>query len=124
MPVKAALAFGLFIFVLSGYFVSSSFLSINKISGDFTVSQPWIEVVSPGVFNLAGNEGGIGKKLATGDELYAGEIVMTDNSGLANIYFPDGSVARLDFNSRLALEEAKFDVENEKLVVRFNLLFF
>lgn len=86
------------------------------------LSKPWIEVIRPGAAQITADEKGIVRKLATGDELEPGTAVATDHTGLANVYFPDGSVARLDVSTRLVVAAGSYDVQTERLSVRLNLL--
>ena len=85
-------------------------------------SKPWIEVVAPGVFELAEDQKTEKKELFTGDELENGTAVGVRKDALANIYFSDGSVARLDSETRLVVESGDFNETSGKLAVRLNLL--
>ena len=87
------------------------------------VARPWIEVKAPRVVEHRGAEGEVLRELATGDELSSGATVESFEGGRANIYFPDGSVARLDQNSKLIVQEGMFDEKTSTLRVRLNLLF-
>jgi hypothetical protein len=80
---------------------------------------PWIEVVS-GVVNK--KEGGVLAELKSGDQLKNGDIIKTDSSGLANIYMPDGSVARLDYNSEIVITQAHYFDESKSLQVKIKLV--
>ncbi len=84
------------------------------------LSRPWIEVVAPSVFELADGQGSELRELQTGDELDEGMAIKTGEVGLANIYFPDGSVARLDSKTTIILESGRYD--SGSLAVRINLL--
>ncbi len=84
------------------------------------ISQPWIEVVSPGVFELKPDKSKI-RELKTGDELSVGNIIEVGENARANIYFPDGSVARLEPGTNLVISEASFDSKSEKLTVKIKL---
>jgi len=103
----------------------SSFYILNQSrtnSNGGELSKPWLEVVQPAVFELAADHKTEMRELHTGDELSEGIVIRVSNGGLANIYFPDGSVVRLDEDTRLVLEEGIFDYEDETLKVRINLL--
>src|SRR3989338_1998205 len=64
--------------------------------------KPWIEVLKPRVF-LVLPDGGK-NELQSGDELLEGSELETDQTGFAAIHFPEGSVARLEPESRVVLE--------------------
>ena len=85
-------------------------------------TKPWIEVVSPKVFELDKKSGLVKKEFFTGDELSAGMVIKVDGSGFASIYFPDGSVARIDGGTEFILEESSFNADSGKMVVKINLL--
>ena len=61
------------------------------------------------------------RELQTGDELISTTTIETDKSGMVNIYFPDGSVARSEASTRFTLREASYDPKNEKLIVKIEL---
>ena len=98
--------------------------TVNKLvlPSDVTLSKPWIEIVAPGVFELAGDQKTEKRELQTGDELENGTVVGVRKEALANIYFPDGSVARLDSETRLVVEAGEFNPKNNNLNVQLNLL--
>lgn len=77
---------------------------------------PWIEVVKPAVF-LVDNTGAT-KELKTGDEVSQGDKIKTDENGVASIYFPDGSVARLDTSTEITIDAANYDQSDKSLVVK------
>lgn len=93
-------------------------------SGEVTsdISEPWIEV-SVASASLYDGSGKLVRELFTGDELEPGSVVATNNNGLANIYFPDGSVARLDSNTKITLETGDYDATDNSLHVRIRLAF-
>ncbi|MEI6288512.1 MAG: FecR domain-containing protein [bacterium] len=92
------------------------------------VTSPWIEVTSGKVtesFTV-----GVGgqelppptvNELKTGDTLNIPLTIETNDSGTANIYWPDGSVMKLDKNSKITLETGEFDGQNNKLLVQAKL---
>ncbi len=80
---------------------------------------PWVEVLSSLVEKKSGEEW---LELISGDQLKSGDIVKTDSSGLANIYFPDGSVIRLDSNSQIVISEADYDNNTKTLKLKIKLL--
>ena len=96
---------GLILVVLVGGGVFA-YMKLKSPSDLVTKAQPkpWVEVVSASVTETAS---GTAKILKTGDELETGVTVTTDAKGKANIYFPNGSVARLDASSSLVLQEVQ-----------------
>ncbi len=83
------------------------------------VTNPWIEVLADKV--TATNASGATTTLKTGDEIKGKLTLTTDTKGLANLYFPDGSVARIDSGTVLTVDEASYDRKNERLIVRITL---
>ena len=65
--------------------------------------------------------GGRVRELATGDTITVPAIIETDALGKASVFFADGSVARLDGGTRVALRESVYDAKNGKLVVHIAL---
>lgn len=89
--------------------------------GEEIILVPWVEVLSPSVFELQGEDSSLLRALQTGDEPGIGNVISVKENGLANVYFPDGSVARLDSATQLIIETARFDPERETLVVKIKL---
>ncbi|MDD5032553.1 MAG: FecR domain-containing protein [Candidatus Pacebacteria bacterium] len=89
------------------------------VAQNIQVSKPWVEVLKPNVY--ASVESGEKKSLQTGDEIDSGYTVETDTWGLANIYFPDGSVARLDSGTQIFLEEGEYSDSDQSLKVKISL---
>lgn len=58
--------------------------------------NPWVEIVSSQAVKKDSQTGVVLVELKTGDEVKQGDILETNENGLANIYFPDGSVIRLE----------------------------
>jgi hypothetical protein len=83
------------------------------------ISKPWIQVVKAGVFMTA--DGASSTALNSGDELNEGVLVETDTTGLANIVFPDGSVARLDSNTSVIISAGSYNEDTKTLSVRLKL---
>ena len=108
--ISWATFFGLFAVVLGGIFLFGG----DKSAPVDTGALPWVEVLKPGVFSAA-------RELKTGDELRTPATIKTNSTGLANIYFPDGSVARLDSNTELVLEEGSYDGADKTLRVKMLL---
>lgn len=105
--------------------IGGSFYILNQsrqVGNGEELTKPWIEVVQPAAFELAADQKTEVRELRTGDELSEGTAIKITKGGLANIYFPDGSVARLDEDTRLVLETGSFNPSDETLKVRINLL--
>ncbi|MBI5732141.1 MAG: FecR domain-containing protein [Candidatus Magasanikbacteria bacterium] len=85
-------------------------------------SKPWIEVISPLVFEIKPNDDSKIRELKTGDELSAGIKIEVAKNGRANIHFPDGSAARFEPNTKFVLSEGSFDAESEKLTIKISLV--
>jgi hypothetical protein len=83
------------------------------------ISKPWIQVVKAGVFMIADSASSV--VLNSGDELNEGVLVETDTTGLANIVFPDGSVARLDSNTSVIISVGSYNEDTKTLSVRLKL---
>ena len=83
------------------------------------VTEPRIVVSSAHAYLV--EDGARGKELATGDTIAVPAIIETDVSGKASVFFADGSVARLDGDTRIVLRESAYDAKSGKLVVRLAL---
>src|SRR3989338_250626 len=81
----------------------------------------WIEIVAPRVTERD-TSNAIKSELASGDILAEGAVIESEAGAKANIHFPDGSVARLDEKSRIAIAETHFDGDNAVLRVRIRLV--
>lgn len=84
------------------------------------LSNAWIEVTKPKAYLI--KEGG-NLEIKTGDEIGKGSTVMTDAGGAAVLHFPDGSLLRLDGNTKIVLTESFFSnkVMDTKVGVRLLL---
>lgn len=82
--------------------------------------KPWVEVVRPAVYVLNSDDSEA-YQLQTGDEVDPGVKLKTNENGLANIYFPNGSVARMDINTQITINEASYNDENQTMVVKIML---
>lgn len=80
-------------------------------------TKPWIEVIKPSIF-IVKPDGKAGDTLQTGDEIENGTTIQADRKGLAAIHFPDGSILRIDAESKLTIEETIFEQDGEKLFVK------
>src|SRR3989344_3454966 len=84
-------------------------------------AKPWIEVLKPGFSEISFGGAKTIRQLKTGDELQAPTIIKTNNVGLADIYFPNGSVARLDSDTELVLEQGSYSGKDKTLRVKILL---
>src|SRR3989344_1536298 len=106
--------------------VAGTFLYIKNASSETpskepTIVKPWVEIVSPRAFIIDATTGSHVRELKTGDEIEHGTKIETPKNALVNIYFPDGSVARIDGESSVVIQEATYDENSHKLVVRISL---
>lgn len=88
------------------------------------VSKPWVQISKGGLFLVTpatSTTGTVKIALKTGDELNEGDQIETDKTGLTNIYFPDGSVARLDTETKITITSALYVPNSKTLVVRLKL---
>lgn len=88
------------------------------------MSKPWVQISKGGLFLVVpatSTTGTVKITLKTGDELNEGDQIETDKTGLANIYFPDGSVARLDTETKITITSALYVPNSKTLVVRLKL---
>ncbi len=85
-----------------------------------TAEKAWVEVVNRGVF-LVNTDGTLGPELKTGDEVKSGQTLMTDNVGLANLHFSDGSVARLETQTKVDLKDFAYFADSKTLKVKIFL---
>ncbi|MBI5306629.1 FecR domain-containing protein [Candidatus Wolfebacteria bacterium] len=84
------------------------------------IPQAWIEIKEPKITEID-SLGGIKREFKTGDIIFDKMILNVDKNGSAIIHFPDGSVARLDPETKLIIDEIKFEPSNKKLLTRLNL---
>lgn len=83
----------------------------------------WIKVEASKVTRLAsatGDASGLGD-ISDGDLVTDGEILHTDASGSATVYFSDGSSLRLDPNTTVTITEASYNDGDSSLRARFTL---
>lgn len=103
--------------------VTGALFLINKFGQEARVTlsaKPWIEIVSPSVVEV-NEKGDAVRQLKTGDELTAGSVIEGKVGSFANIYFPDGSTARIDGATKISLDEYLFDESRDRLVVRLSV---
>jgi len=83
--------------------------------------KPWIDVSSGKAFSFSAT-GEVLSELKSGDEIARGAVVGTDTEGRASIYFPEGSVVRLDGNSKIEIKDQDYSPEGKTLTVRIKML--
>ncbi|MBU0722951.1 FecR domain-containing protein [Patescibacteria group bacterium] len=83
--------------------------------------NPWVEIVSSQAVKKDSQTGVVLVELKTGDEVKQGDILETNENGLANIYFPDGSVIRLENNTSIVIEKSSFDKKSNSLKMQIEL---
>lgn len=84
-------------------------------------TKPWVEVVSNSAWLLDKTTKEPTDDLVTGDQVEAGDIIATNNSGFANVYFPDGSVFRMEPNSEVVVSEGAYDSESEDVTAKLKV---
>lgn len=119
------IALGAIIIVLAGVFLNGLGLGRDETEKDITSSVEkggWIEVLSTSVF-LVENKNGVETKkiLSTGDAISEGNMIETDGKGKAAIHLFDGSVLRVNSDTRFVLNTAEYDKDSGKLIVKANL---
>jgi FecR protein len=85
---------------------------------EMNAARPWIEVLEN---SAQVKNGETWEELNTGDELENGAVVKTNDTGLAEIHMPDGSVIRLDSASQISLDIADYDENSDTLQVKIKL---
>ncbi|MEK7148880.1 MAG: FecR domain-containing protein [Patescibacteria group bacterium] len=101
--------------------IQSEKITENARNAVEILHNPWIEVSAPSAFELKRDKTP-SRELKTGDEVLPGTTIEVSSKGLASIHFQDGSIARLDSGTRLAIDEATYDAGSEKLSVKMNLI--
>lgn len=117
--------------IVGGFFLFQNFVKKQieqkgPISKELKTEQtfsvkPWIEVVSGKVNKKDQKTEKILSELKTGDEIEQGDFIETDKQGLAIIYFPDGSVARMEQNTSLIIDQAEFNKESNSLKAKIKI---
>jgi hypothetical protein len=92
----------------------------NKVTAS-QVKDPWIEVVSPSVWQLDPETNEPDNDLQTGDEVAKGDILQTTNAGRAIVHFPDSSMLRIEPNSVVTIEEFNFETGNSKMSAKMKV---
>ncbi len=83
--------------------------------------KPWLEVIKPKVFKKSADKKQ-NIELKTGDELDAGDNLEVDHNGLGAVHFPDGSVLRVDSDTKFIINDARFETDQEKVFTKITLL--
>jgi hypothetical protein len=73
------------------------------------IIQPWAEVLSDSLFELDATTREPKATIASGDELEIGDVLQTNNAGIATIHYPDGSVARIDPNTTFTIDTHSYN---------------
>src|SRR3989344_3468849 len=87
-----------------------------------TAVNPKIEILSGLANVLNAQDKSVVRGLSDGDEINPGFLIKVSSGGSANLVFPDGSIARLDSETELLVEEAQFIRGSGKFLARFELL--
>ncbi len=83
-------------------------------------TKPWIEVEVAEV-NEVDATGKVLGAYATGDLVEEGSIIVSNATGLATIYFADGSALRIEPSTTLTITEGQYDSQSGSLRVRVAL---
>lgn len=97
-------------------------LSEKKADSETISPLPYTEIVRGKLFSLASDEKTKIKEIKNGEDIADGTILGTDPSSKANIHFPDGSVLRLDENTRVTITKSSYDGKSGKLSAQITLL--
>lgn len=85
-------------------------------------ARPWLEVsVAPVYERDRTTQKENVRELFTGDELSAGLVIGVPEGSRAALHFPDGSVARIDSDTALVVNEAQFSRDTDTLSVSLDL---
>lgn len=119
--MKFVILAGVLVLAVIGVFIfrSAQPLSTARVSNNDAFA-PWVEVIAPSIKEQT-KDGEVVRELKSGNTITPERIIAADASGVADIHFPDGSIARLDSSSELAIDEASFAAETETLRVRLIL---
>ena len=81
----------------------------SKKSQAKPISQPWAEVLSDSLFEIDAETREPKATIVSGDELEIGDMLQTNNAGIATIHYPDGSVARIDPNTTFTIDSHSYN---------------
>lgn len=120
----------IFLFVLLGVVIAGSIATLaglpqriftgGKPGLSRAWTKPWIEVLRPQAEGRDFQSGKV-RELRTGDEIAAGRTVVVDANGRSNLYFPDGSVLRMDSGTEIQVRDSEFNGPSEKSITRITL---
>ncbi|OGZ03830.1 MAG: hypothetical protein A2648_02655 [Candidatus Lloydbacteria bacterium RIFCSPHIGHO2_01_FULL_41_20] len=113
---------GLVLVLGGGYYVVKNLSSVKKqFIPEAQAASLWIEVISSSISFIDKN--GLSQPLHSGDEVSPGTTIVSNATGRAVIHLPDGSVLRVDENSKLILDNAEFSSTDDGLIVEATLVF-
>ena len=118
---KLAAIIGIVLVLGLGGYVAFGRSQSNKVVTAPELKKPWVEVLSSRVSLWNTSTNTETRELKTGDEVGVGSTLHVDTNGLANIYFPNGSVVRLDKDTTLTITEASYDSSNDSVAVKLSL---
>ncbi len=78
----------------------------------------WIEIQTPHVFTA--NDANK-KELHNGDEILKGDTIQSDATSHATLHFPDGSLVRVQPDTKITLTEETFNKDSGTLTMRLRL---
>ena len=84
-------------------------------------AKSWIEVLKPAAFELKKDNDSKAREFKSGDELDRETVIKTSVNGFANIYIPDGSIIRIDSETKITLEKENFNPQTGKLTIKIAL---
>ena len=111
---------GLIIIIGGGYYFLKNSPAENGLISETNTAPLWVEVISSNVSSV--NKDGVSRVIHSGDEVIPGEIVITDIKGRAVIHLPEGSVLRIEEDSKLVINSAQFNSKDEGLIVETTLI--
>jgi hypothetical protein len=109
---------GLLVVLGGGYYALRS-LRDGQAIPTASAASIWVEVTSPAVSLV--NASGSLQALNTGDEVAPGDTLESSATGRAIIHMPDGSTLRIEENSKLTLDKAVFNPQDESVIVEATL---
>ena len=113
------------VIVGSAFFIGSNSTSLIEVAPanvlEDTGEKPWIEVISGKVFEFDQN-GKLVRELKTGDTIEEKRVLDAGTGTLANIYFGDGSVLKIDSETKIEIWNGMFEKESGKLSVKIQLV--
>lgn len=82
--------------------------------------QPWVEVIRNEALEIKRDNST--RILKTGDEVEIGSTIQTNPTGNVHVYFENGSVARVDANTSLVIQDMSLDKNSGTLSVKLVLI--